>query len=68
MTKSMITHHTLNIVLMIVLIIINYFNALSLPVSIALAISIIINAALLIRANKKQVENNGVTIDDYKKK
>lgn len=68
MTKAMITHHTLNIVLMIVLIIINYFNALSLPVSIALAISIIINAALLIRANKKQVENNGVTIDDYKKK
>ncbi|MEB7754331.1 hypothetical protein [Staphylococcus pseudoxylosus] len=68
MTKAMITHHTLNIVLMIVLIIINYFNALSLPVSIALAISIIVNAALLIRANKKQVENNGVTIDDYKKK
>ncbi|MEB8085646.1 hypothetical protein NGH74_00445 [Staphylococcus pseudoxylosus] len=68
MTKAMITHHTLNIVLMIVLIIINYFNALSLPVSIALAISIIVNAVLLIRANKKQVENNGVTIDDYKKK
>lgn len=68
MTKAMITHHTLNIVLMIVLITVNYFNALNLPVSIALAISIIVNAALLIRANKKQVENNGITIDDYKKK
>ncbi|MFF0675640.1 hypothetical protein ACFYSI_06955 [Staphylococcus xylosus] len=68
MTKSMITHHTLNIVLMIVLIVVNYFDALNLPISIVLAISIIINAALLLRANKKQVENNGVTIDDYKKK
>ncbi|PKI04534.1 hypothetical protein CW744_10110 [Staphylococcus xylosus] len=68
MSKSMITHHTLNIILMIVLIVVNYFNALNLPISIVLAISIIINAALLIRANKKQVENNGVIIDDYKKK
>ncbi|WP_436855552.1 hypothetical protein [Staphylococcus caeli] len=40
----------------------------TLPVSIALAISIIINAAFLLRANKKQVEKDGVTIDDYKKK
>ncbi|MGD6886778.1 hypothetical protein [Staphylococcus shinii] len=68
MSKAMITHHTLNIVLMIVLITVNYFNALNLPVSIALAISIIINTVLLIRANKEQVENNGVIIDDYKKK
>ncbi|MEB8307599.1 hypothetical protein [Staphylococcus xylosus] len=68
MNKAMITHHTLNIILMIVLIVVNYFNSLNLPVSIVLAISIVINAALLIRANKKQVEKNGVTIDDYKKK
>lgn len=68
MSKAMVTHHTLNIILMIVLVAENYFNALNLPVSIALAISIIINAALLIRANKKQVEHDGVTIDDYNKK
>lgn len=53
MNKAMIAHHTLNIVLMIILIIVNHFNVLSLPVSIILAISITINAALLIRANRK---------------
>ena len=40
----------------------------TLPVSIALAISIIINAALLVRSNNKQVEKDGATINDYKKK
>ncbi|MFD3221227.1 hypothetical protein ACE3LZ_09630 [Staphylococcus saprophyticus] len=68
MNKAMIAHHTLNIVLMIILIIVNHFNVLSLPVSIILAISITINAASLIRANRKKIENDGVTIDDYKKK
>ncbi|PHK48578.1 hypothetical protein [Staphylococcus edaphicus] len=68
MSKEMILHHTLNIVLMIVLIVVNYFNALNLSISIALAISIIINATLLIRANRKQVESNGTTIDDFNKK
>ena len=58
MNKAMIAHHTLNIVLMIILIIVNHFNVLSLPVSIILAISITINAALLIRANIKKIEND----------
>lgn len=64
----MIVHHTLNILLMIILIIVNFFNTLNLPVSITLATLILVNAILLIRANSKQVKNNGITIDDYKKK
>lgn len=64
----MIVHHTLNILLMIILIILNFFNTLNLPVSITLATLILVNAILLIRANSKQVKNNGITIDDYKKK
>ncbi|ATH61145.1 hypothetical protein [Staphylococcus nepalensis] len=68
MNKAMIVHHTLNILLMIILIIVNFFNTLNLPVSITLATLILVNAILLIRANSKQVKNNGITIDDYKKK
>ncbi|SUM71362.1 Uncharacterised protein [Staphylococcus nepalensis] len=68
MNKAMIVHHTLNILLMIILIILNFFNTLNLPVSITLATLILVNAILLIRANSKQVKNNGITIDDYKKK
>ena len=68
MNKAMIVHHTLNILLMIILIIVNFFNTLNLPVSITLATLILVNAILLIRANSKQVKNNGITINDYKKK
>ena len=68
MNKAMIVHHTLNILLMIILIIVNFFNTLNLLVSITLATLILVNAILLIRANSKQVKNNGITIDDYKKK
>lgn len=68
MNKAMIVHHTLNILLMIILIIVNFFNTLNLSVSITLATLILVNAILLIRANSKQVKNNGITIDDYKKK
>ncbi len=56
----MASHHTLNLVLMIILITVNYFNALNLFVSITLTTLIIIKAVLLIKANSKQVKNNGL--------
>ncbi|NWK84254.1 hypothetical protein HYE69_05485 [Staphylococcus sp. GSSP0090] len=68
MNKTMAVHHTINLVFVFVLLILNYFNISNLTVSIILASIITINAALLIRANKKQVERDGVTIDDYNKK
>ncbi|MFQ3782912.1 hypothetical protein [Staphylococcus saprophyticus] len=68
MNKAMIVHHTINLVLVMVLVILNYFNISNLTISIILALIITINAALLIRANRKKIENDGVTIDDYKKK
>lgn len=40
----------------------------NLTVSIILVLTITINDILLIRANRKKVEKDGVTIDDYKKK
>lgn len=68
MSKAMAFHHTINLVFVFVLLILNYFNISNLTVSIILASIITINATLLIRANKKQVERDGVTIDDYNKK
>lgn len=68
MSKAMTIHHTINLVLVMGLVALNYFNISNLAVSIILALIITINAALLIRANRKKVERDGVTIDDYKKK
>ena len=67
MSKAMTIHHIINLVLVMGLVALNYFNISNLAVSIILALIITINL-LLIRANRKKVERDGVTIDDYKKK
>ncbi|WP_426456870.1 hypothetical protein [Staphylococcus cohnii] len=68
MTKAMTVHHTINIILLIILLTLNYFSISNLAVSIILALAIVINTILFIRTNKKQIEKDGMTIDDYKKK
>ncbi|MFH4877427.1 MULTISPECIES: hypothetical protein [Staphylococcus] len=68
MSKAMTVHHTINIILLIILLTLNYFSISNLAVSIILALAIVINTILFIRTNKKQIEKDGMTIDDYKKK
>ncbi|MBB2506653.1 hypothetical protein G5S33_00042 [Staphylococcus cohnii subsp. cohnii] len=68
MSKSMIIPHTLNIIIMITLITLNYLDTGKIFITTILPILFIGNNILLIRANKKQVEKDSMTIDDYKKK
>lgn len=68
MSKALMIHHTINIILMIILFILNFTNLGGTVALVILAIIFIINTSLLIRANKKQVEKDGMTIDDYKEK
>lgn len=68
MSKALMIHHTINIILMIILFILNFTHIGGTIALVILAILFVINTSLLIRSNKKQVEKNGVTIDDYNRK
>lgn len=68
MNKVMYIYQTINIVIMITLITLSYLDTGKLFITTILPILFIGNNILLIRANKKQVKKDGVTIDDYKKK
>jgi uncharacterized protein (DUF58 family) len=63
MNRPLIIHHTINIILLIVLVIFNFanFGAIS---TIILAILFLINTILLIRANKKFIDSKGITIEN----
>lgn len=68
MNKAMYIYQTINIVIMITLITLSYLDTGKLFITTILPILFIGNNILLIRSNKKQVENDGIIIDDYKKK
>ncbi|RIM75500.1 hypothetical protein BU121_11940 [Staphylococcus xylosus] len=68
MNKAMYIYQTINIVIMITLITLSYLDTGKLLITTILPILFIGNNILLIRANRKKVENDGMTIDDYKKK
>jgi uncharacterized protein (DUF58 family) len=63
MNRPLIIHHTINIILLIVLVIFNFanFGAIS---TIILALLFLINTILLIRANKKFIDSKGITIEN----
>ncbi|WP_436855556.1 hypothetical protein [Staphylococcus caeli] len=68
MNKLLYIHSSINLLLMIILFMLNLTNTGGTVLLVILAILFIINTSLLLRANKKQVEKDGATIDDYKKK
>lgn len=68
MSKRMYVHHIINLILMALLMVFNFTNFGGTTALIILAVLLICNAGLLLRANKKNVKKNGVTIDDYNKK
>jgi uncharacterized protein (DUF58 family) len=63
MNRPLIIHHTINVILLIVLVIFNFanFGATS---TIILALLFLINTILLIRANKKFIDSKGITIEN----
>jgi uncharacterized protein (DUF58 family) len=63
MNRPLMIHHTINIVLLIILVILNFAN-LGIISTIILALLFLINTILLIRANKKFIDSKGVTIEN----
>lgn len=63
MNRPLIIHHTINIILLIVLVIFNFAN-LGAITTIILAFLFLINTILLIRANKKFIDSKGITIEN----
>jgi uncharacterized protein (DUF58 family) len=63
MNRPLIIHHTINIILLIVLVIFNFANLGAIS-TIILAILFLINTILLIRANKKFIDSKGITIEN----
>lgn len=60
MNKSLYIHHTINIVIMIILFILNFTNIGGTAPLVILAIIFVINTLMLIRVNKKKIEQNEV--------
>ncbi|SCT02713.1 hypothetical protein [Staphylococcus caeli] len=65
MNKLLYIHSSINLLLMIILFTLNLTNT---GRTVTLAILFILDTSLLLRANKKQVEKDGATINDCKKK
>jgi uncharacterized protein (DUF58 family) len=63
MNRPLIIHHTINIILLIVLVIFNFANLGAIS-TIILALLFLINTILLIRANKKFIDSKGITIEN----
>ncbi|NWK84265.1 hypothetical protein HYE69_05540 [Staphylococcus sp. GSSP0090] len=67
MSKALYIHHTINLALMIVFIILQFFEIGGLTTSIVLLALFLINSIGFIRANSKHVKEKGVTIEDNQK-
>lgn len=63
MNRPLIIHHTINIILLIVLVIFNFANLGAIS-TIILTLLFLINTILLIRANKKFIDSKGITIEN----
>ncbi|MEX6346911.1 MULTISPECIES: hypothetical protein [Staphylococcus] len=68
MNKAMYIYQTSNIVIIVVYMILSYLDFVGTATIIIFLILFIGNNILLIRANRKKVERDGMTIDEYKKK